>query len=97
MSAGQSWLTLVLRYPVGLVLTAALDLNRKSFNWLLFRPRVMVDVDVVDTSTKMLGHKTSLPVSQVHRMPLHVPAGESPLTPDLPVSDGHGGTGASAG
>jgi len=43
--------------------TAALDLNRKSFNWLLFRPRVMVDVDVVDTSTKMLGHKTSLPVS----------------------------------
>lgn len=87
----------LLRVIVSIVLTAALDLNRKSFNWLLFRPRVMVDVDVVDTSTKMLGHKTSLPVSQVHRTPLHAPPGESPLTPDLPVSDGHGGTGTSAG
>lgn len=31
----------------------------------MFRPRVMVDVDVVDTSTEMLGHKTSLPVSRL--------------------------------
>jgi L-lactate dehydrogenase (cytochrome) len=43
----------------------ALDLNRKAFNWILFRPRVMVDVDVVDTSTHMLGQKTSLPVGTV--------------------------------
>ena len=52
-------------------LIVALDLNRKSFNWILFRPRVMVDVDVVDTSTTMLGHKTSLPVSDPGHLVLH--------------------------
>ncbi|KAL7419932.1 hypothetical protein Q5752_005851 [Cryptotrichosporon argae] len=39
-----------------------LDLNRKSFNHILFRPRILVDVGTVDTSTQMLGHDTSLPI-----------------------------------
>ncbi|WWC87468.1 uncharacterized protein L201_002357 [Kwoniella dendrophila CBS 6074] len=39
-----------------------LDLNRKAFNSILFRPRIMVDVDAADTRTKMLGHETSLPI-----------------------------------
>lgn len=40
----------------------ARDLNRSSWNSVLFRPRSMVDVDVVDTRTKMMGYETSLPV-----------------------------------
>ncbi|WRT65320.1 uncharacterized protein IL334_002263 [Kwoniella shivajii] len=39
-----------------------LDLNRKAFNSILFRPRIMIDVDVADTRTTMLGQKTSLPI-----------------------------------
>ncbi|RSH94257.1 hypothetical protein EHS25_004060 [Saitozyma podzolica] len=39
----------------------SLDLNRHSWNSVLFRPRILIDVDVVDTSTKMLGHSTELP------------------------------------
>ncbi|WWC60018.1 uncharacterized protein I303_102581 [Kwoniella dejecticola CBS 10117] len=39
-----------------------LDLNRKAFNSILFRPRIMVDVDIADTRTTMLGHETSLPI-----------------------------------
>ena len=41
---------------------AALDLNRTSFNQILFRPRILVDVEEVDTRTEFLGHETSLPV-----------------------------------
>jgi L-lactate dehydrogenase (cytochrome) len=40
----------------------ALDLNRKAFNSVLFRPRVLVDVDVCDTSCEMMGQKTTLPI-----------------------------------
>ncbi|WVF66938.1 hypothetical protein IAT40_001681 [Kwoniella sp. CBS 6097] len=39
-----------------------LDLNRNAFNSILFRPRIMVDVDVADTRTTMLGQETSLPI-----------------------------------
>nr|XP_019012460.1 L-lactate dehydrogenase (cytochrome) [Kwoniella pini CBS 10737]OCF51241.1 L-lactate dehydrogenase (cytochrome) [Kwoniella pini CBS 10737] len=39
-----------------------LDLNRNAFNSILFRPRIMVDVDVADTRTTMLGYETSLPI-----------------------------------
>ena len=42
---------------------SALDLNRSSFNKILFRPRILVDVDQVDSSTSMLGQPTSMPVS----------------------------------
>lgn len=40
----------------------ALDLNRKAFNFILFRPRVLVDVEIADTRTQMMGQDTSLPV-----------------------------------
>lgn len=40
----------------------AVDLNRKSYNQILFRPRVMIDVENVDMTTKMLGQDVSLPV-----------------------------------
>jgi L-lactate dehydrogenase (cytochrome) len=43
--------------------TTALGLNRSSFNQILFRPRILVDVDVVDTRTQMMGQETTLPVS----------------------------------
>lgn len=36
--------------------------NRSSWNDVLFRPRVLVDVDEVDTRTKMMGQETTLPV-----------------------------------
>ncbi|KAK4688773.1 L-lactate dehydrogenase (cytochrome), partial [Tremellales sp. Uapishka_1] len=39
-----------------------LGLNRSAYNSILFRPRILVDVDVVDTSTTMMGEKTSLPI-----------------------------------
>ncbi|WVQ94678.1 hypothetical protein IAU59_001758 [Kwoniella sp. CBS 9459] len=39
-----------------------LDLNRNAFNSILFRPRIMIDVDVADTRTTMLGQETSLPI-----------------------------------
>ncbi|OXC64351.1 hypothetical protein AYX13_06242 [Cryptococcus neoformans] len=39
-----------------------LDLNRKAFNSILFRPRVLVDVEIADTRTQMLGQDTSLPI-----------------------------------
>lgn len=42
-------------------LTAALDLNRASWNQILFRPRVLVDVAKVDTSTTMMGQATAVP------------------------------------
>ncbi len=41
---------------------SALALNRASFNQILFRPRILVDVDLVDTRTNMLGQDTTLPV-----------------------------------
>lgn len=40
----------------------SVDLNRSSFNAILFRPRYLVDMETVDVSTEMLGTKTSLPV-----------------------------------
>lgn len=40
----------------------ALALNKSAYNAILFRPRVMIDVDTVDTRTEFLGHKTSLPI-----------------------------------
>ena len=40
----------------------ALLLNRKSYNDILFRPRIMVDVETCNTSCKMMGEETSLPV-----------------------------------
>jgi L-lactate dehydrogenase (cytochrome) len=40
----------------------ALALNKSAYNAILFRPRVMIDVDTVDTRTEYLGHKTSLPI-----------------------------------
>jgi hypothetical protein len=50
--------------PLGLIPlnSVALDINRRSWNRVLFRPRILIDVDEVDTSTKMLGQKTDLPV-----------------------------------
>ncbi|WWD08682.1 hypothetical protein V865_006795 [Kwoniella europaea PYCC6329] len=39
-----------------------LDLNRRAFNSILFRPRIMIDVDIADTRTTMLGQETSLPI-----------------------------------
>ncbi|ODN87112.1 L-lactate dehydrogenase (cytochrome) [Cryptococcus wingfieldii CBS 7118] len=39
-----------------------LDLNRKAFNSILFRPRIMIDVEYADTRTEMLGQETSLPI-----------------------------------
>jgi len=36
--------------------------NRSSWDEVLFRPRVMVDVAEVDTRTKFLGQDTTLPV-----------------------------------
>ncbi|KAK8861216.1 hypothetical protein IAR55_002035 [Kwoniella newhampshirensis] len=39
-----------------------LDLNRSAFNSILFRPRILVDVDEVDTRTTMLGQENSLPI-----------------------------------
>ena len=43
---------------------SALELNRQSFNSILFRPRVLIDVDLADTRTVMMGQETSLPVCQ---------------------------------
>lgn len=40
----------------------SLDLNRRAWNWVLFRPRVLVDVAEVDTRTTLMGCETSLPV-----------------------------------
>ncbi|CAK9782748.1 L-lactate dehydrogenase [Cutaneotrichosporon oleaginosum] len=40
----------------------SLDLNRRAWNWVLFRPRVLVDVAEVDTRTSLMGCETSLPV-----------------------------------
>ncbi|ORY27625.1 FMN-dependent dehydrogenase-domain-containing protein [Naematelia encephala] len=40
----------------------SLDLNRRSFNEILFRPRILIDVDLADTRCKMMGQDTSLPV-----------------------------------
>ncbi|CAD6565569.1 MAG: hypothetical protein TREMPRED_001532 [Tremellales sp. Tagirdzhanova-0007] len=39
-----------------------LELNRQSFNSILFRPRVLIDVDLADTRTVMMGQETSLPI-----------------------------------
>lgn len=39
----------------------ALDLNRSAWNEILFRPRVLVDVETVDMSTSMMGHSTAVP------------------------------------
>ncbi|CED83134.1 mitochondrial cytochrome b2- [Phaffia rhodozyma] len=39
-----------------------LGLNRSSYNQILFRPRILVDVKEVDTSTKFMGHDVSLPM-----------------------------------
>lgn len=41
---------------------SALALNRSAFNSILFRPRIMVDVDLCDTSCIMMGAPSSLPV-----------------------------------
>lgn len=46
-------------------MATGLDLNRKAWNSILFRPRILVDVDVADTSTQMLGQKTEVPVCAV--------------------------------
>jgi L-lactate dehydrogenase (cytochrome) len=43
-------------------LISALDLNRKSYNQILFRPRILINVEECNTSTKMLGQETSLPI-----------------------------------
>ncbi|BEI94335.1 uncharacterized protein CcaverHIS019_0607940 [Cutaneotrichosporon cavernicola] len=40
----------------------SLDLNRRAWNWILFRPRVLVDVGEVDTRTSIMGCETSLPI-----------------------------------
>lgn len=40
----------------------ALALNKSAYNAILFRPRVMVNVDEVDTRTTFLGHPVDLPV-----------------------------------
>ncbi|BEJ12905.1 hypothetical protein CspHIS471_0300790 [Cutaneotrichosporon sp. HIS471] len=40
----------------------SLDLNRRMWNWILFRPRVLVDVGQVDTRTSIMGCETSLPI-----------------------------------
>ena len=40
----------------------ALALNKSAYNAILFRPRVMNDVDIVDTRTNFLGYPTSLPI-----------------------------------
>nr|ODN85609.1 L-lactate dehydrogenase (cytochrome) [Cryptococcus depauperatus CBS 7841] len=39
-----------------------LDLNRNAFNSILFRPRILVDVENADTMTKMMGQDSSLPI-----------------------------------
>ncbi|ORX36225.1 FMN-dependent dehydrogenase-domain-containing protein [Kockovaella imperatae] len=59
-----------------------LDLNRSSFNKILFRPRVLVDVDKVDSSTVMLGQPTSMPIflSPTGMAGLAHPDGEKLLT-----------------
>ena len=36
--------------------------NADAYNRVWFRPRVMIDVTEVDTSTKILGVKSSIPV-----------------------------------
>ncbi|ORY30757.1 FMN-dependent dehydrogenase-domain-containing protein [Naematelia encephala] len=38
------------------------NLNRKAWNDILFRPRCLVNVDSVDTRTRMMGFESSLPV-----------------------------------
>ncbi|OOF91242.1 hypothetical protein ASPCADRAFT_518806 [Aspergillus carbonarius ITEM 5010] len=40
----------------------ALIRNEKAFNRLFIRPRVLIDVSSVDTSTTLLGYKTALPI-----------------------------------
>ncbi|KKK13098.1 hypothetical protein P175DRAFT_0560298 [Aspergillus ochraceoroseus IBT 24754] len=40
----------------------ALLRNEKAFDRLCIRPRVLIDVSEVDTTTEILGHKTSLPI-----------------------------------
>jgi isopentenyl diphosphate isomerase/L-lactate dehydrogenase-like FMN-dependent dehydrogenase len=42
--------------------TPALRLNRSAFNSILFRPRILIDVEACDTSCEMMGQKTSLPI-----------------------------------
>ncbi|KAH8081967.1 FMN-dependent dehydrogenase-domain-containing protein [Filobasidium floriforme] len=49
-------------YSAGATDELTLALNKSAYNAILFRPRVMIDVDTVDTRTEFLGHKTSLPI-----------------------------------
>ncbi|RSH77748.1 uncharacterized protein EHS24_002806 [Apiotrichum porosum] len=56
----------------------SLDLNRKSWNQVLLRPRYFVDVEEVDCSTTMMGQRTSVPffISPTGMSKLAHPAGE---------------------
>lgn len=65
-----------------------LDLNRKAFNSILFRPRVLVDVEIADTRTQMLGQDTSLPVSWALSFQIH----KANIVPDLHLSSRYGKT-----
>ena len=49
-------------YSAGATSMHTLGLNSSAWDEVLFRPRILVDVANVDTSTEFLGHKTSLPL-----------------------------------
>ncbi|KAI5448979.1 hypothetical protein NCC49_005712 [Naganishia albida] len=49
-------------YSAGATDELTLALNKSAYNAILFRPRVMIDVDKVDTRTEFLGYKVDLPV-----------------------------------
>ena len=46
----------------GLMVVSALWNNSDAYNRVWFRPRVMIDVTEVDTSTKILGVQSSIPI-----------------------------------
>lgn len=56
--------------------------NHRAFQRIWFRPKVLVDVSEVDTSSTMLGHKTSAPfyVSATAMAGLANPEAERPIT-----------------
>ncbi|KAJ9100871.1 hypothetical protein QFC20_005360 [Naganishia adeliensis] len=66
-------------YSAGATDELTLALNKSAYNAILFRPRVMIDVDEVDTRTQFLGHAVDLPVfiAPAGMAKLSHPAGEA--------------------
>jgi L-lactate dehydrogenase (cytochrome) len=49
-------------YSAGATSMHTLALNASAWDQILFRPRILVDVAEVNTSTKFLGYETTLPI-----------------------------------